>query len=405
MDFALPAELIEFQELIREVTADRVAALAEEVDRTGEYPQAVFEVFGEVGLLGLCIPAEQGGSGAGVLGLALAVEEVAKVSVAGAMVLELARLAAGPVMISGSPQQKEQYLTGIADGSRRAALALYEEQCSFDLPAMATCARREPGGAGDWVLSGSKCSVAGVSQADWFVVFAKTDDAASRARDSVSAFLVERSWEGVDLGPIEDRAGIRGIDSGELVLDQVRVPGGCVLGDVGSGLRLAMLGLNLENPLAAARAVGLAEAALMCVVESLGEQDEPELAARDGGAAAGSPVERSDAGVCQEVAALAADIEAVRLLAYRAAWMVDVGQVDRQWSAQLALANRRAPELAARATALAAKMATGSDSSPVERWARDAAQLALPAGSFERFGELIADGVFSRKLWWGGLEL
>lgn len=412
MDFSLPAELIEFQELIREVTVDQVASLAEEVDKTGEYPQAVFEVCREVGLLGLCIPAEQGGSGAGVLGLALAIEEVAKVSVASAMVLELARCTAGPIMIAGTSQQKERYLTGIADGSRRAAVALYEAESGFDVVGMLTCAVGDPDGSGGWVLDGTKCSVAGVAQADWFVVFAKTDEAASRARDSVSAFVVERSWEGVAVGRLEERAGIRGMDSGELVLTGVRVPAGCVLGDVGAGLRLAMLGLNLASPLAAARALGLAEAALMCVVESVSEHQAPEEPAGEAApavpSAVGPPPEagwRGDPGLRSEVATLAADIEAVRLLAYRAAWMVDVGQVDRQWSAHLALPNRHAAGLAARATALAVKVVGDSAACPAERWARDARQLALPSGSSEEYAELIADGVYSHKLWWGGLEL
>lgn len=402
MDFALPSELIEFQELIREVTADQIASLAEEVDKTGEYPQAAFEVFREVGLLGLCIPAEQGGSGAGVLGLVLAVEEVAKVSVAAAMVLELARFSAGPVMISGTSQQKERYLTGIADGTKRGAIGLYEQVSGFDVMGMATCAVRDPDGSGDWTINGTKCSVAGVSQADWFVVFAKTDDAASRARDSVSAFVVERTWEGVALGQLEDRAGIRGMDSGELLLNGVRVPADCVLGDVGAGLRLAMLGLNLASPLDAAQALGLAEASLMCVMESFSDPESSEDAGSSGDP---SSAWHGDPDLRREVATLAADIEAVRLLTYRAAWMVDVGQVDRKWSAQLALANRHAAEVAGRATALTAKVVGDSEGCPAERWVRDAAQLSLPEGSDEEYVELIAEGVFSRKLWWGGLEL
>ncbi|MGH9070288.1 MAG: acyl-CoA dehydrogenase family protein [Acidimicrobiales bacterium] len=399
MDFTLPAELVEFQELIREVAADQVACLAEEVDRTGSYPEAVFEIFRDVGLLGLCIPAEQGGSGAGLLGLALAIEEVAKVSLAAAMVLELARLSAGPVMSAGTSEQKQGYLAGIADGSQRGAVALYEQRCGFDVSGIRTTAERDPEGTGGWVLSGTKCSVAGVCQADWFAVFAKTDGAENRARDSVSAFLVERSLPGVSLGKLDDRTGIRGVDSGELVLDQVRVVGDCVLGDVGGGLRLAMLGLNLASPLAAARAVGLAEAALMAIVESFTEPEpgtaEPQL---DPGGAGWDQHQNLRC----EVASLAADVEAVRLLTYRAAWMVDVGQIDRQWSAQLALANHRAADLAVAATALAAKVARGPS---VERWVRDAVALTLPAGSAQECLELIAQGVYTRKLWWGGLEL
>ena len=127
---------------------------------------------------------------------------------------------------------------------------------------MRTRAAPDPDGAGGWVLNGTKCWMSGVREADWYTVFAKTGDPTSRAHDSVTAFVVERSFDGVAVGRTDHKMGVRGVDTGELVLDRVHVPAENVIGEVG-GFRLAMLGLNSMRPVVAARGIGLAEGALM----------------------------------------------------------------------------------------------------------------------------------------------
>src|SRR3954447_20782921 len=119
MDFQLSDELAALQETCRRLSQDKVKPRAREIDDTGEYPQDIFEVFRDAGLLGLCIPSEYGGSGAGIMGLTLAIEEVAKYSNTCALMLLLTRLPTGPIMIAGSDEQKQKYLPGIADGSQR----------------------------------------------------------------------------------------------------------------------------------------------------------------------------------------------------------------------------------------------------------------------------------------------
>lgn len=389
MDFSLPAELVEFQELIRQLTADQVAPWAGEVDETGEYPQGAFEVFRDVGLLGLCVPAEHGGSGAGMLGLALAVEEVAKASSAAALILDLARASAGPVMSAGTPSQRERWLPGIANGRQRAAIGLWEPEGGADIVAMATHASGGP--AEGWVLNGTKSQVVGAAQADWYVVFAKTDEATSRAPGSVTAFVVDSSCEGLTLGGGDDGVGVRGIGSGELVLTDVGVPADCVLGGVGGGLRLALLGLNAAMPLMAARGLGLAEEALMRATERL-----------DGVAAGVAEGARRD------IAGLAVDVEAARLLTYRAAWMLDVGQSDRRWAPQLWAARYHSIGVALRAAGLAGRVLGGGDPDVdrcIERWSRDAAQLEAAEPRAPACLDVIGAGVSAHELWWGGLEL
>src|SRR5688500_6689231 len=168
------------------------------------------------------IPVEQGGSGAGILGLAASIEEVARYSNTAALMLLLTRLPTGPVMIAGSDEQKRKYLPGIADGTLRAAFGLSEPQAGSDVMGMRT--KAVPDGDGGWVLNGTKCWMSGVVQADWYTVFAKTsDDASERRHDSVTAFIVERSWDGVEVGNTDRKMGVRGVDTGELLLRDGRV--------------------------------------------------------------------------------------------------------------------------------------------------------------------------------------
>src|SRR3979490_2256286 len=143
MDFALPEELVELQTTVRRIAQDKVRSRAREIDETGEYPQDLFEVFRDAGLLGLCIPDEYGGSGAGILGLALAIEEVAKYSNTAALMLLLCRLPTGPVLIAGSEAQKQQYIRPIATGEQRAGFGLSEPQAGSDAVGMRTKAVRD----------------------------------------------------------------------------------------------------------------------------------------------------------------------------------------------------------------------------------------------------------------------
>src|SRR5438874_4914274 len=198
MDFALSEELLELQQTVRRLAQDKVKPRAREIDESNEYPQDLFEVFRDAGLLGLVIPTAYGGSGAGILGLTIAIEEIAKYSNAAALMLLLTRLPTGPVLIAGSEEQKRRYIAPVADGSQRAAFGLSEPQAGSDVMGMRTRAVRDGDG---WVLNGTKCWMSGVVQADWYCVFAKTsDDPAERKHNSVTCFVVERSSDGVEVG-------------------------------------------------------------------------------------------------------------------------------------------------------------------------------------------------------------
>ena len=321
VDFDLSEELEALQTSVRRLAQDKVKPRARAIDKDGTYPQDLFEAFRDAGLLGLCLPTEYGGSGAGILGLAIAIEEVAKYSNSAALMLLLTRLPTGPVMIAGNGGAKGQVPArasptarcGRRSGSPSRRPAVTSWACG---PRAVPERRRQRRGSG-WILNGTKCWMSGVREADWYTVFAKTSgDPASRAHDSITAFIVERTWDGVEVGRTDHKMGVKGVDTGELLLNDVHVPAENVIGEVG-GFRLAMLGLNAMRPIVAARGIGLAEGALMYATEYVQQR-----------AAFGKTIADFQ-GIQWEIAKCAVDIEAARLLTYRSAVTGRPGQVHQ----------------------------------------------------------------------------
>jgi alkylation response protein AidB-like acyl-CoA dehydrogenase len=387
MDFELSAELAELQATVRKLAQEKIAPRAREIDESGDYPQDLFELFRDTGLLGLVIPEAYGGSGAGILGLTIAIEEVAKYSNTAALMLLLTRLPTGPVLIAGSEEQKQHYIRGVATGEQRAGFGLSEPQAGSDVVGMRTKAVQD---GNDWVISGTKCWMSGVVQADWYCVFAKTGPADSRKHDDISCFIVERQWPGVSVGRTDHKMGVRGVDTGELLLDEVRVPAENVVGEVG-GFRLAMLGLNSMRPIVAARGIGLAEGALMYAVEYAKER-----------AAFGKTIADMQ-GIQWKIAEMATEIEAARLLTYRAAQMADDGKYTREHVPFLSMAKYYATEVAVKVSGEALQMlgAAGYMKDHLtELYYRDAKQLTIVEGTSQIQLGLIARGVLDHDLWW-----
>jgi len=388
VDFELSEELSTLQKTVRRLVADKIAPRAREVDRSGEYPQDFFDAFRDAGVIGLGLPTDLGGGGAGILGLTLAIEEVAKASNTAALMLLLTRLPTSPILIAGSDAQKQKYVAPLATGEVRAGFGLSEPQAGSDVMGMRTRAVRD---GDDWLLTGTKCWMSGVVQADWYTVFAKTsEDPAARNHDSISAFIVERSWEGVTVGNVDRKMGVKGVDTGELLLDKVRVPAENVIGEIG-GFRLCMLGLNAMRPIVAARGIGLAEGALMYATEYVKQR-----------AAFGTTIADFQ-GIQWAIAKMATEIEAARLLTDRAAWLADQGRYTKEWVPYLSMAKYYASELAVRASGLAVQMLGAAgymEDHPTEQWYRDARQLTIVEGTSQVQLGLIAKGVLDHDLWW-----
>ena len=390
MDFELSEELLALRDLARRIAVEKVAPRAREIDSSGQYPQDLFEVFRDAGLLGICIPADFGGSGAGILGLTVVIEEVAKYSNTAALMLLLTRLPTGPILIAGSQAQKEKYLPPIANGQMRAAFGLSEPNAGSDVMGMVTRARRDPDVEGGWILNGVKCWMSGVAQADFYTVFAKTKETTDRSHDSISCFIVDRNLPGITVGAIDKKMGVRGVDTGELILSDVRVSQDEMIGEVG-GFRLAMLGLNAMRPIVAARGIGLAEGALMYAVEYV--KSRPAF---------GKTVADFQ-GIQWEIAKMATEIEAARLLTYRGAALADQGRYTKQYVGYLSMSKYYASEIAVKASGLAVQLLGAAgymEDHLTELYYRDARQLTIVEGTSQIQLGLIAAAVLDKDLWW-----
>ena len=277
------------------------------------------------------------------MGLSIAIEEVAKYSNAPALILLLTRLATGPLQIALTEDQKMRYLPGIANGSLSASFALSEPGAGSDAVGMRTVALPDPEINGGWVLDGVKCWISGIAQAGWFTVFVKTGPAVFRKHDSITAFVLDRDLPRVSIGWLDRKMGVHGVDTGELILDHLRVGKEAVIGEVG-GFRLAMLSLSAMRPIVAARGLGLAEVALMYAVDNVKRREVfgKTIAAFQG--------------IQWEISKLTMKIEAARLLRYRAAMMADNGQFGKNSVPQLSVAKYFATEIAVRASSLAVQL-------------------------------------------------
>jgi alkylation response protein AidB-like acyl-CoA dehydrogenase len=372
--------------MVRRLAQDKIKPRAREIDLSAQYPQDIFEEFAKADLLGLCIPEEYGGSGAGILGLTLAIEEVTKYSNVLGLMLLLTRLPTGPVMIAGTEEQKRRYLPGIASGHQRASFCLSEPGAGSDVAGMTT--RVVPDVDGGYLLSGTKCWISGAMQADWFVVFAKTGDPTSRHHSDIGCFIVEADQAGVTRPRVDHKMGVKGIDTAEVVFDQVKVPADQV---IGGGFRLIMQSLNAMRPIVAARGIGLAEGALMYATQYVKNR------------AAFAQTIADFQGIQWEIAKCATEIEAARLLTYRAAWLADQGKFTKEYVPQLSMAKYYASEVAVKTSGLAVQLLGAAgymEDHPTEMFYRDARQLTIVEGTSQVQLGLIGRGVIANDLWW-----
>ena len=388
MNFALPEELQSLQQSVRRLAQEKIKPRAREIDLTGEYPEDIFQEFRKADLLGLCIPEEYGGSGAGILGLTIAIEEVTKYSNVLGLMLLLTRLPTGPVMIAGSEEQKLRYLPGIAHGTQRAAFCLSEPGAGSDVAGMTTHVVANPSVPGGLLLSGTKCWISGGMQADWLVVFAKSGDPKARHHADIGVYLVDANAPGVTRPRVDKKMGVKGIDTTEIVFTDVAIEPAQV---VGGGFALAMQSLNAMRPIVAARGIGLAEGALMYATEYV-----------KGRAAFGKTIAEFQ-GIQWEIAKCATEIEAARLLTYRAAWLADQGHFTKEYVPMLSMCKYYASEVAVKASGLAVQLLGAAgymEDHPTEQYYRDARQLTIVEGTSQVQLGLIARGVLGHDLWW-----
>ena len=315
ISFALTEEQRMLRDLAREFAREQVAPVAEHYDQTAEFPMPVIQKAREAGLINTNIPMEYGGGGASLIEECLVCEEIAWGCTGIGSAILINNLAATPIIIAASKEQKQQWLTRMTAG-QLAAYAVTEPAAGSDvLGIQATATRR----GNDYVLRGSKTFISNASYSDFFVVFAYTDK--SRKHRGMSAFIVERNAPGFSVSKKFDKLGQRASDTAEISLDEVVVPESQRLGCEGDGFMIAMKVFDRSRPTVAASAVGLAQRAL----------DESVKYAKER-TAFGAPIGQQQA-IGHMLADMAMSIEAARLLTWRAAWLVDQGQPNTKFAA------------------------------------------------------------------------
>jgi alkylation response protein AidB-like acyl-CoA dehydrogenase len=379
MDFTFSPEHTALRRMIREFTETEVAPLAAELDREHRVPIETMRKLGEIGLLGVCFPQEYGGMGAGETGYCILLEELGR-ACASTVVNVGTHIGIGSMAIhlGGNEEQKRKYLAPLARGEKVAAFGLTEPNAGSDAANIRTRAVRE----GDsWILDGGKIFMSNGGYADIIVVMAVTDPALG-ARGGISAFIVETDWEGFSVAREEDKMGIRGTSTAELVFEELRVPHENVLGNVGEGFITFMKSLDVGRVTVGAGCLGGVQAALEWSIRwaKTRKQFGVELAHKQS--------------VQWMIANMATEIEALRSLVYRTAWMVDTGQPFGRLAAMCKLYGS---ELNSRAVDMALQIHGGlgfTRDYPVERAFRDARINEIFEGTSEIQRIVIASNIF-----------
>ena len=383
MDFELSPEHRDLRDRARKVAEVSVAPFAAEVDAQPRYPREAVDAMREAGLFGTCFPEDVGGAGLGTLGLVVAVEEIAKYCASAGLVLTLSRLATVAFMLDGSDEQRRTYGARAASGDVVCSFALTEPGAGSDVANLST--RAEPDGDG-YRLHGVKSWVSQYLEAGFYTTFARTGD-------RLSCFIVDRDAEGVELSEPTPKMGVRGVATGEVRFDGAAVPAANRVGEEGEGFKAAMRGLNAMRPVIGARAIGLAEGVFEYARAYALERRT-----------FGQPI-MSHEWVMFTLAEMAMEIEAARLLTYRAAWKVDRGEVDKEHAGVLSTSKAFPSEVAERAATNAIQVLGARGYSmhhPVERAYRDAKQLQIVEGTNQVQRLIMGRSVAAGDLGFGG---
>jgi alkylation response protein AidB-like acyl-CoA dehydrogenase len=307
--YTIPQEHLDFCATIGQIARERIAPRSAEIDEKAEYPWDVRRLLAEQDILGLPFPSEYGGTGTGTLMLNMAVEEIAKVDAACALILMVQELGTLPIQLFGSDELKQRFLPGCASGERSPAFALSEPEAGSDPAGMKTTAVLD---GDEWVINGTKNWISNLGIADFYITFAVTD----REKRRMSAFVVEADRPGFSVGKLEHKLGIRASPTGQPIYDEVRVPQANVIGEVGKGLSVALATLERTRLGAAAQAVGIAQGATDYAVAYARERQQ-----------FGRPINEFQ-GIQFKLADMETSTAAARELLYKACAMADQHHPD-----------------------------------------------------------------------------
>lgn len=304
MNFTLTKEQEMVRNVMREFAENEVKPLAAEIDETERFPRETVDKMAKYNMLGIPFPEELGGAGGDEIAYAIAVEELSRVCATTGVILSAhTSLGSWPIYKYGTDEQKQKYLVPLAKGEKLGAFGLTEPNAGTDAAGQQTVAVLD----GDhYVLNGSKIFITNGGQADVYIIFAMTDK--SKGTRGISAFIVEKDFPGFSIGKIEDKMGIRASSTAELIFQDCIVPKENLLGEEGKGFKIAMSTLDGGRIGIAAQALGIAQGALDETIKYLKERQQ-----------FGKPLAKFQ-GLQWMVADMGTEIEAARLLVYRAAF-------------------------------------------------------------------------------------
>jgi butyryl-CoA dehydrogenase len=367
MDFELTDEQQLMRETARDFAAREVAPKAAELDKTGRWPAEILAKMAELGLLGVAIPEAHGGAGMDNLSYALAMEEISAACASTGVIMSVNNsLFCDPVYKFGTDDQKVRVLAPVAAGKKLGCFGLTEPMSGSDAQTMVTGAEKTSGG---WVLNGAKNWITNGPHADWILVFAVTDRSGPKVKHT--AFLVERGTPGYTQNPRDHKLGIHAAHSCTVFFENCVVPEANVLGAPGEGFKVAMATLDGGRIGIACQAIGIARAALQTSVAYAKERKSFGVAIAQHQA------------IQFMLADMATQVDAARLLAWRAAKMKDKGV---RHTAESSIAKLYASEMATRVTHKAIQIHGGygySTEFPVERHYRDARITEIYEGTSE----------------------
>jgi butyryl-CoA dehydrogenase len=381
MSFKLTEEQRMIQSMVRDLARTEFAPKAMARDKTKEFPADNLKKLGELGLMGMMVPPEYGGSGADTVSYVVALAEVAYACASTAVVMSVHNsIVCESILRSGTADQKKKYLPRLASGEILGAFALTEPNAGSDPSSQSTKAVFE----GDsYVLNGTKRFTTTGKNAGLVIVTAKTDETARHK--GISAFLIEHDTPGLTVGPLEDKMGLRASDTADLIFEDCRIPAQNRLGNEGDGFLIAMTGLDGGRIGIAAQSLGVAQAAFDAAVQYAREREQ-----------FGRSISKFQ-GLRWMIADMATEIEAARLMMLSAAEMKDNGQ---NYTLQASMAKLFASEMVNRITAKAIQIHGGygfTKEYPVERYYRDARVFTIYEGTSEIQRVVISNHIFQDR--------
>lgn len=379
INFNMSDEQKALQEMTRKFVREEIIPKAAHHDETGEFPLAITKKAWELGIMNTHVPEIAGGMGLGVLDGAIITEEIAYGCTGIATAMEANTLASAPLIVAGSDAQKKEYLGRLTRDCAYAAYCVTEPGAGSDVSGISTTAKKI---GDDYVINGSKMWITNASVANWYFVLAYTDQ--SKKHKGMTGFIVPRDTPGITVGKKEINMGQRASDTRGVTFENVKIPSSLRLGNEGEGFKIAMSAFDITRPLVAAGAVGLARRATDEAIEYAKTRKT-----------FGVPIATHQS-ISFMIADMAMNVEAARLLVWRASEMIDQGQRNTKYAAY---AKAFAADMVMKVTTDAVQVFGGygfNTEYPVEKLMRDAKIYQIYEGTSQIQRLIIAKEVFDR---------